>query len=55
MAAERPAAALNNRQPGAHLSLRRRCLRGKIFVSGNSAEKDTLPAGRFRGNAGVRV
>jgi hypothetical protein len=55
MAAERPAAALNNSQPGAHLSLRRRCLRGKIFVSDNNAEKDTLPAGRFRENAGVRV
>jgi len=52
MAAERPAAALNDRQPGAHLGLRRRCLRGKIFLSGNSAEKDTLLAGRFRGDAG---
>lgn len=31
MAAERPAAALNDRQPGAHLGLRRRCLRGKNF------------------------
>ncbi len=37
------------------LGFYRRCLSGKFFRSGNGAEKGTLLAGRFRGNAGVRA